>query len=712
MKSRLLLIVALLCSPLSFLAQAAGGSDTATIRDRYVVSLLPTAVPAMEQARAQALKFASSLSTEGNWSDVDYTGTDRAVWVTCDHLERVAIMARAARLARNAGHADEALVTKTLLALHWWIDKDYKNSNWWWNEIHVPQLMGEIGNLLAPQIPPVDVAAMVTIMKRSDWEHGPKHTWSGANLSDSAAIQIARGCIEDSDATVAQAFNRMYQEITVVTPPEQGIQPDDSFHQHGNQLYNGGYGMGFAIVSVRLANLARETRFEIPADRMAILVNYLLDGEQWIMRGKLVDYSTLGRGLTRETKVLAVNRGSVESRRGLGGLIAVLASNPVPRQKELQTFAARLNGTPGAAEQSGNRHFWYSDYMVHRRAGYSTSVKMLSKRMQNAELVNLEGKKSVHLSDGANYLYISGDEYTNVFVGWDWAHVPGTTAIQGTLDTGEKNPIAVTGTTTFDGGVSDGTYGMAAMDLARGSLTAKKAWFFFDTSYVALGAGITLAGDTTHAVATDVNQALLNGAIVSNQARGSVAAGTQSYSAKGGLSVLHNHVGYIFAPDSNVTLFSGPRTGIWSDIGAGPGTPVTVPVFDLWIDHGLAPKDAAYQYTVVPNATEEQLARLSKTAELVVLSNTANLQAVYSPGLKLAEVAFRQPGSLKTPLGEIQADHSCLLLVRQTASGWLVTASNPENEALTLNLAVKGHKMAMQLPGGNLAGSSISAELK
>ena len=130
--------------------------------------------------------------------------------------------------------------------------------------------------------------------------------------------------------------------------------------------------------------------------------------------------------------------------------------------------------------------------------------------MQNAELVNGEGKKSVHLSDGANYLYLTGGEYSNIFPAWDWTRIPGTTAIQGTY-TGEKNPIAVKGTTTFDGGVSDGAYGLAAMDLARGNLTARKALFFFDTSYVALGAGITLTDDTEHAVATDVNQFALRG---------------------------------------------------------------------------------------------------------------------------------------------------------------------------------------------------------
>ncbi len=694
-------------------AQAASAasalSDVAIIRSRYLASLLPTESAARETLRAASAKDAARLRPDGSWADIDYTASDRAIWVTCDHLERVAVMAQATRLARDAGHPDEALVRKTLLALKWWTDHDYKNPNWWWNEIHVPQLMGEIGNLLAPQIPADEVAKMVMIMKRSDWEHGPKHTWSGANLSDSVAIQIARGCIENNAETVAQAFNRMYEEIRVVTPPEQGIQPDDSFHQHGNQLYNGGYGMGFAVDSVRLVLLAQGTQFHIPPDRIAILVNYLLDGQQWIMWGARVDYNTMGRGITRETKLLTARRRS-SSRNGMGGMIAQLAEGDVPQKKELQAFAERLNGTPGTPPLIGNRQFWYSDFMVHRRAGYDTSVKMLSTRMQNGELVNSEGKKSVHLSDGANYLYLTGDEYTNVFVGWDWTHIPGTTAIQGTLETGEPNPITAHGTTTFDGGVSDGKYGLAAMALARGQLTASKAWFFFDKAYVALGAGITLMGDSEHGVATDVNQPLLKGEVLTNQSGGPIPVGTHTYDASRPVWIYHNHVGYVLPAHTKLSLFTGPRTGKWSDIGAGSSEPTTVPVFDLWIDHGHSPLNATYQYIVLPGVSPDQIAERARSTNLDVLSNTASIQAVYNKALKLVEIAFRQPGTLATPLGPVEVDHSCLLMVSPAAGGgWKVSASNPENQPLTLHVSLKGKSFTMELPMGEMAGSTKTA---
>jgi chondroitin AC lyase len=675
--------------------------------------VLPTEVAAIAQVHALSAKYAAELQANGSWPDIRYEDAARSVWANSDHLNRMLVMAKSARVYRNASRADEALESKVILSLKWWTDHDYRNPNWWWNEIGVPQLVGQIAILSGPQLPEDQLSKIVTIMKRSDW-----HKWTGANLTWGAGIEIVRGCLENDPAPVAEAYQRMYQEIKVVSQPEEGIETDNSFHQHRTQLYSGGYGLQFANDVGRFVSYSWGTHFQIPPDRMAIFTSFLLDGEQWMIRGDVFDYSAVGREITRQGKVAVPHDKtggpiypSNAAAYGLGNVIALLAAEPTPRQKELLAFAARLQRKPGASEFTGNKQFWCSDFMAHRRAGFYTSVRMLSTRMLNSELVNMEGKKSVHMSDGMNYLYLAGDEYKDIFAAWDWTKLPGTTAIQGTLETGETNPINARGITTFDGGVSDGTYGMAAMDLARGKLTAKKAWFFFDDSYVALGAGITLADDPEHDVATDVNQPLLVGEVITSQSKEPIPTGIHTYNSARSVWVYHNHVGYIFAPNTKVSLSTGPQTGKWSDIGTGSSLPVTVPVFNLWINHGRAPQDGTYQYTVVPNVSTDQVIKLAKDSAIDVLSNTKSIQAVYNGGVKLVEAAFREAGSLATPLGKIEVDHSCLLLVRQIAGGWKVTASNPENAALTLNVTVKGKRVTIEVPGGDLAGSSVTAEV-
>ena len=733
MKTLLPLVLALVSAPISSYgllpvapqpAQAAastsGAADLAVVRERYVRAVLPVGHVAIAQVNALSQKYAETLTAEGSWPDIKYTDDARSVWVNADHLNRLLVMAKSARVLRNSGHPNEALEGKILLALKWWTDHDYTNPNWWWNQIGVPQLVGEIGSLLGPQLPDEQRAKIVEIMKRATWRTliAGRSPWTGANLTWGVGIQIVRGCLENDPAPVAEGFERMFQEIKIMPQPAEGIEQDYSFHQHGMQLYSGGYGLDFANDVGRYISFSWGTSFQIPADRMTMFSAYLLEGEQWMIRGNVFDYSAVGREITRAGKVAAPRDqtgGPIypanAAAYGLGNTMALLAAEPTPRQKELTAFANRLNGKAGAAEFTGNKMFWDSDFMVHRRAGYSTSVRMLSKRMVNSELINNEGRKSVHMSDGANFIYLTGDEYKDIFAAWDWTKIPGTTAIQGTLDTGEKSPIMMIGTTTFDGGVSDGTYGMAAMDLARGKLVAKKAWFFFDSEYVALGAGITVSDDKEHNVATAVNQSLLAGDVLTSEAK-EPTAGTQAFDAAHPVWVYHDHVGYYFVPGTKVHVSAGPQTGAWSDIGTGSSTPVTTPVFNLWIDQGRAPQDGSYQYTVVPNISAGQLAKYAASADLDVLSNTKSIQAVYSRSLKLAEIAFREAGSLTTPLGEVKADHSCLLLVRQGTGGWKVTASNPESQPLTLHLTVKGKQTTIELPGGNFAGSSVSVDVR
>jgi chondroitin AC lyase len=732
MTKMLPLALVLFCAPVSSFGLQPTGSDPhqaatvsasaiadlALIRNRVALSVLPTQPVQIEYVHTESEKFAAALQPDGSWSDIDYGDSALPSWPVTGHLERTLIMAKSARLYRNAGHPNNALETRLMLAIKHWTDHDYRNhlnpALWWWNEIGVPELIGETSILTWEQLPSDQLAKLIAIMKRSDWRRVP---WTGANLTWGVINQIARGCMENNPDTVAEAYDRMYQEIRIVSPNVEGIQLDASFHQHGNQIYNGGYGLAFANDVGRFISVAWGTRYQIPPDRMAIFSGYLLDGEQWMIRGNVFDYAAVGRELARPGKVAVPahwSKGPISPAGpaySLGNAITMLAAQPTPRQKEFQGFAALLEEKPNAAEFVGNKQFWCSDFMAHRRQGYYASVKMHSTRIRNAELVNGEGMKSHHMSDGLNLLYLTGDEYKDIFPVWDWTKLPGTTTIQGTLDTGEKNPINAPGTTTFDGGVSDGTYGMAAMDLSRGKLTAKKAWFFFDSSYVALGVGITLSDDPEHDVVTDANQTHLVGDVVTSQSPNPITTGTQTYNSTGNLWVYHNHVGYIFAPNTKVSLSAGPQTGKWTDFGfMGSSQPVTKPVFDLWIDHGHSPQDATYQYTVFPNASAEQVAKSAKASDLAVLSNTRNIQAVYNSSLKLAEIAFREAGSLATPLGQIQVDHSCLLMVRQTAKGLKIIASNPENQPLTLNVTVKGKKVAIHLPDGDLAGSSATTD--
>ena len=136
----------------------------------------------------------------------------------------------------------------------------------------------------------------------------------------------------------------------------------------------------------------------------------------------------------------------------------------------------------------GNKHFWRSDYTVHHRPTYFISLKLCSERTVGVETdVNSENLLGYFLPYGLTYIYRRGDEYEDIFPVWNWARLPGVTSP-------DDIPVIkgkFTQEVAFVGGVSDGKYGLSAMEMDVRETTGKKSWFWFDKELVALGAGIT-----------------------------------------------------------------------------------------------------------------------------------------------------------------------------------------------------------------------------
>ena len=192
-----------------------------------------------------------------------------------------------------------------------------------------------------------------------------------------------RGWLEQSPPTVADAYTRMYQEVRIVPQDQEGIQADWSFRQHGHQLYSGGYGLAFANDVGRYTSFAWGTAFQIPPEQMRILSSYLLDGERWMTYGDIFDYGAVGREITRrESRCAQGLVGRIDLPAGpaysLWNTATLLSALDIPRKADFAELAAQLFGEGHAQPVSGNRQFWCSDYMLHRRGDFFTSVKMLS----------------------------------------------------------------------------------------------------------------------------------------------------------------------------------------------------------------------------------------------------------------------------------------------------------------------------------------------
>jgi chondroitin AC lyase len=685
--------------------------DIRRLKQRLVDSLLPARAGGVGPRSRAAVELADSLKPDGAWPDIDYADRTPGNWATSGHLTRVLTLARAWRVNGSENPGDTGLKARLVLALDYWLEHDFKNPNWWHNQIGVPRSVGEILLLIEGIATPGQVAKAAEILDRSSLKKASQGILTGANLVWLANNQILHGLMVNSPELIQEALQSLFREIHIAGPGQEGIQADFSFHQHGAVLYSGGYGAAFSDDCTRYVEFTRGTRFAPSLEQRDILERYLLEGQQWMIRGGVFDYGVVGREIVRPGK----------SARGLEAAADRLAQLGGPRQKELTELAARLRGESSVALLEGNRHFWKSDYMVHHRPQYFTSARLFSARLANTDsFINGEGRQSHHLADGAALLYCIGDEYRDIFPVWDWRKVPGTTVEQ-RPEPLDPRQVKSMGKTRFVGGVSDGRFGMAAMDLARGVLTAKKAWFYFDDEFVCLGAGITCL--TTNPVGTAVNQCLRSGEVLTESQNQPLADGERVLD--GCRWVEHHAVTYAFPARQHLTLKLGPQTGRWSDIGPRGTAPISKNVFNLWIDHGTNVMDDSYQYVVLPGAHAKQVERLLQPIE--VLSNTPAMQAVWHNGLRLLEAAFRQPGQLTGKPGwNLAVDQPCLLLLQETIDGLRLSVANPENQPLSVNVTIDrvltgpgctpvepGKTRAkLVLPEGEQAGRSITCTLR
>jgi chondroitin AC lyase len=679
-------------------------ADLSTIKQRYYASLLPTRTAEIKEVVEIAAQHLQAEKLDGTWPDLNYANKDPMYWSPSDHIQRLHRISKAYRLG---GSQSAAFREGAVRALAWWLANDPQSSNWWWNQIGTPEYMGEILLLLERDITPDQKAAGLKIMMRS------KPGAAGANLVWLCENQIVRGVLSNEPALVEDAYRRVYGEIHVVTKGE-GIQTDWSFHQHGAQFYSGSYGLSFVNDCIRYTAFAWGTRYQIPSEAMRTLTNFILDGQQWMIRGDTFDHSAIGREVARPGK-LAVQRSWINgpvspygAAYGLLNGIVRLAALPVPRRDEYQKMAKRLqagNRPQPPDEIIGNRHYWCSDYMAHRREAYFASVRMFSTRLQNTEVVNGEGLQSHHLADGTTFFYRTGTEYQDLFPLWEWHRVPGTTAEQD--EPLPAKTVARHGETDFVGGVSDGVDGMATMDFRRGPLSLQKAWFCFDDEIVCLGASLACSSDRR--VVTTVNQCWGKGNI-----------------EKGDSWFRHDGIGYLFpktlpASPSPIAVVE-KRTGSWAGIGAGTREPITGTVFQITLDHGVRPSGAAYAYTVIPGASAADLNKRRQKDPVQIISNTADVQAVRHQVQGILQAAFYSAGTAtaNAPGWTLTVDQPCAVCLTETRDGVRLAVSNPRNLPLSLivtldrRLAGDGctpgdngtTRIAFTLPDGPQAGQS------
>ncbi len=621
--------------------------------------------------------WASELQGDGSWRDIDYKDETRGFWKTTEHLKRTLAMAEEATKPGGPGGGREegqaAMRSAALRAARYWVSHDFKNPNWWQNQIGVPQEMVEILLLLGDDMTAPEKAAALKIVDRATF------SMTGQNRVWMAGIIFRKALVEGNGALALEARNTILAEVKIST--EEGMQPDWSFHQHGPEQQMGNYGLAFAEEMASWARIWRGTAVAAPEDKLALLRNLLVKGEAAMLVNGTMDISGCDRQLFPESPD---HKGAM-IRELLTGMAATDASHA-----QEYSAAERAGTETAGAGAAANWNFYRSETMVHRRPGFYASVKLSSARVIGEEMVNGENLRGRYLADGATFLYQTGKEYADIFPVWDWRRVPGVTcAVSGTT-------LAPAGkmATDFAGGASDGSYGVEGLDYRRDGVTARKGWFFLDQGVVCLGAGITGSG-----VRTSIDQCLSDGP--AETASGPISGGVNLYP---GVSwVRQGGEGYLFFPGEREGVWAGaqPQTGSWRDVyGAGSAAPVTKAVFSLWIEHPDA--GGSYAYMLVPGATSSTLNACVEHPPALIRSNTPDVQAVWDHDADVYEALFYKAATLTTKEMSITTSGPCAIIIR----GGAIIVADPTQKQQSLTLTVHGTTRTILLPSGEWAGSS------
>ena len=141
-----------------------------------------------------------------------------------------------------------------------------------------------------------------------------------------------------------------------------------------------------------------------------------------------------------------------------------------------QHGAQQQFGNYGTMDQNpliGHKHFWQSDYTIHRRPHWMTSVKMASDRVVGVEMMNGDNMKGFYMADGATYLYQNGDEYLDIFPLWDWRQLPGVTTFRSDGPMPVIQKYHPRNAVSFVGGISNGVQGVSAMEINRAGIKVR-----------------------------------------------------------------------------------------------------------------------------------------------------------------------------------------------------------------------------------------------
>ena len=562
---------------------------------------------------------------------------------------------------------DENIKNKIFNALNA-LEKVYNDTiapqgNWWYWEIGIPLSLNSIFTLMYDY---ADKSQLKRYMA-AERHFNDRIQLTGANRLWESVIFAVRGILLSDSDSIKYAISGI-QDVVVITDSGDGFYKDGSFIQHDNIPYNCGYGRSLIQELAPMLYTFKDTEFEI---KNTDIINTWVEKSYlpFIYNGRTMDM-VRGREISRYyeqsdfacSRILSamliltelsefdilrsvIKTHLTDSFFEYASLFAVelaegLQEDDNIEPKEIKPYFMAFNSMDRAVKH-GN--------------GYTIGLAMHSERTAAFESINDENHNAYHTSDGMLYTYKKNEPQSDFF--WqtiDLQRLPGTTVLRGSA---VKPNINASG--DFTGGCGIGENGVCAMELIsdENSLTANKAWFFFDKEVVCLGNGIN---------STDENETetIIENRLVTDNSRFTVHGSEESegYLIKGAYLDGSHDVGYYFPEEQEVNILREIRTGDWNNMSIKTdGKSYKGMYLTMWIKHGKKAKDGSYEYIVIPKCNEEEIKDYYRKSGIRVIENSDSIQCVKKNGI--TGIVFLKDKTHSA--GGVSCDKRCVVMTAQ-----------------------------------------------
>lgn len=661
-----------------------------------------------------AMEYVNSQLEDGTWDDINYNHPTNKTATAYEHLRRLLYIVQSSNTSGHELYKDR----QTAIAA---IDRGFaawkknmpltmqqngylSNMSKWWNDT-IGQQIHCIIPIIATGYEWMSEESMNTaigyLLGPEDMHNYPS-LLTGANYVWYLQEEIIKDVFSNNLEKTKESVQKMLGMAKISYRFfDEGIKTDNSFQQHGPDFYTT-YSGNFELYIILCAKAVKDTSLE-NKNVYPVMADMLLDGDRWLYHGGEQTPLVQGRQMGDKYTAPAMYETSYTK------TIRMLAQIYPEKSEELMNFKNHIEkNEKNKASVKGNKYFWCSDIMIHKRDGYSVVTRLSSEKTRSTESNAAQNRKGEYVGFGTLFLTTNRNSQNPYRVFFDWGKLPGVTGPDKVSEISQSGTFIMQNE-KFVGGVSDGEYGATAMKLNKWHTLANKACFFFDDCYAALGSGISTAEEN---VSTGIDQRALTGNIyVNNQLF------EQGEKEEDNVSMIYtDSASYYFPNPETLNIKAGKVKGKWSDIGdSTDDTEYEQNMFVISKPHKVNNDD--YCYIVYPSITREEAESIPNECKINIVSNTKTIQAVYNDDKELGYAVFYESGSCKFKEGLIvKTDTPCILMIRKIDDKYYISVSEPtlNYESLNITLNTNGKSMSKRydLPEndskGQYGGSTVT----